>query len=70
MSEQLTNDLLIKLPSYSKKNIYWFNDLIDKQKTAIINAKRLQKHNKATNSKNPATNMHELIEYLINLKKF
>jgi len=32
-------------------------------------AKQLQKHNHSTDSKNPATNIHELIEYLINLKK-
>ena len=41
-----------------------------KGKVAIKNAKRLQKHNDTTNSKNPATDMHELIEYLINLKNF
>lgn len=67
-AQHLTNDLLKELPSYSKNNTRWFNDLIDKQKIAITNAKRLQKHNKTTNSKNPATNMHELIEYLISLK--
>lgn len=70
-SENVTSDLEKKLPLYNKKTVkHWFNDLIDKLDTAIKHAKQLQEHNDKTNSINPATNIHELIEHLRNLKNF
>ncbi len=67
-ADKLIKDLITELPSYKKNSTGWFGELIGKQNTGIANAKRLQKHNEDTASTNPATNMHELIEYLINLK--
>jgi len=67
-AENLISDLLKKLPSYNKSNTQWFCIVINELKTAIKHAKRLQEHNDKTDSTNPATNMHELIENLINLK--
>jgi hypothetical protein len=69
-ADNLINDLIKKLPYYNKNNARWFKDVIDKLNTAIKNAKQLQKHNSETSSTNPETNMHELVEYLINLKNF
>lgn len=62
------SDLIKKLPLYSKNISNWFNHLVDKQQVAIKYAKKLQEYNVKTKSTNPATNMHELVEYLINLK--
>lgn len=67
-ANNLITDLLKELPSYNKTNTNWFNDLIIKINSAIKNAKKLQEHNNKTDSTNPTTNVHELIEYLINLK--
>lgn len=67
-ADNLNTDLLKELPSYNKANTNWFNDLIIKTNSAIKNAKKLQEHNNKTDSTNPTTNMHELIEYLMNLK--
>ncbi len=69
-AENLINDLIKELPSYSKNNTTWFKDIIDKLNTAIKHAKQLQKHNSKTGSTNPETNMHELMELLKNLKNF
>jgi hypothetical protein len=67
-AELVISDLIKKLPLYSKSVSNWFNHLVDKQQVAIKNAKKLQEYNVKTKSTNPATNMHELVEYLINLK--
>jgi hypothetical protein len=64
----LIDDLLTVLPAYKKNTIDWFDDLSDKINIAIKNAKKLQVYNKKTDSINPGTNMHELIEYLMKLK--
>ena len=69
-AEILISDLLKELPSYNKSVTHWFNDVIEKLNTAIKYAKQLQEHNNKTSSTNPATNMHELIEYLINIASF
>jgi hypothetical protein len=67
-ADNVIDALVKKLPSYNKGRGVWFNDLIDKINTAIRNAKQLQEHNRQTHSANPDTNMHELIEILMNLK--
>ncbi len=58
-----------RIPGYSKgaNNIFALTN--EKLAEAMKRAKQLQKHNHSTDSKNPATNIHELIEYLLNLKK-
>ena len=57
------------IPSYSKGLKSLFDDLNDKLETAIGYAKRLSQENTETRSNNPSTNIHELVEYLLNLKK-
>jgi hypothetical protein len=60
-------DKIEKLKGYSKgaRNIFSLTkDFLSK---AIHNAKQLQISNKTSGTNNPSTNMHELIEYLIEL---
>ena len=56
-----------RIPGYSKgaRNIFVLAK--DKLPDAIKHARQLQQHNLATGANNPATNMHELVEYLISL---
>lgn len=56
-----------RIPGYSKGDQNIFAITKDKLDLAIQNAKQLQQHNKATNSINPSTNIHELVEYLVEL---
>lgn len=67
--DNLTSDLLKYLSSYKKNTIEWFGEIINNLPVAIKNAKQLQKHNTSTKSMNPATNIHELVEFLTELKK-
>lgn len=55
------------IPGYNKGAQNVFSLTKDKLSDAIKHAKRLQEHNRETESVNPATNIHELIEYLISL---
>lgn len=55
------------IPGYKKGMRNIFSLTRDKLQIAIENSKKLQKHNSDTGTDHPATNMHELIEYLINL---
>jgi hypothetical protein len=55
--------------NYQKGDPNLYDVLKEKMESAIKHAKRLEKHNKETASKNPSTKMHHLIEYLINLKQ-
>ncbi len=57
-----------RIPNYKKGARNIFDLTKTKLSEAIKNAEQLQKHNYESNSKNPATNMHELIAYLINMK--
>ena len=56
-----------RIPGYDKgaQNIYALTKA--KLSDAIGYAKQLQKHNQDTDTNNPSTNIHELIEYLIAL---
>jgi hypothetical protein len=64
-ADHLLSDLQRHLPQYKKgSNIGWYSHLIDKHVIAITNARRLQKYNQETQSSNPATNVHELVEFL------
>jgi hypothetical protein len=57
------------LPSYTKGLQTIFDALADKLPDAIKHARRLAAHNGKTNSTNPSTGMHILMDYLQNLKK-
>lgn len=67
-AEKLMGDLRNEFPSYAKGIAHWFDELKDKLDIAIKNAKKLSNHNNQTNSVNPATNIHELVEHLRALK--
>lgn len=68
-AEHVIQDLCKVLSGYTKKNALWFKQLIDKIDTAIRNATKLVEHNQKTNTVNPATNMHEIIEKLRGLTR-
>lgn len=58
-----------KIPKYEKgmKDIPW-EELEINQKKAIQNAKKLKKHNEASGTYNPSTNVYELVEAIKKLK--
>ena len=66
--ERVISKLNAHLPIYQKglKNIY--DLLAPKTAAAILNAKRLQRENARTDSTNPSTRVHELVQYLVDLK--
>jgi RloB-like protein len=53
-----------RIPGYSKGARNIFSLTKNKLPDAIKHAKQLQQHNRTTETGNPATNIHELIEYL------
>jgi len=57
------------IANYKKGHATIFDDLLDKLEAAKKNAKNLSKENKSTGSLNPATNVYELVEYLLSLAK-
>lgn len=57
------------LPSYSKGATGLYSRLLDKVTIAMANGRRLEKYNRSTQSNNPATQMHELVDYLRSLKR-
>jgi hypothetical protein len=56
-----------RIPDYSKGAQDIFSLTKDLLPKAIKHARQLQQHNQSTGTNNPATNVHELIEYLIGL---
>lgn len=68
-ADNLVIDLCKHLASYKKNTTVWFGEIVSNLDTAIKHAKRLQAHNTKTDTTNPSTNLHELIEFLIGLKK-
>lgn len=67
-ADNLIIDLRKHLTTYAKNTLDWFDNLVCNLSIAIKNARQLQEYNNDTSSNNPATNIHELIEYLITLK--
>jgi RloB-like protein len=67
--DKLLADLRQHLANYQKGQKGWFEALFSKLDTAIKNAKRLEQHNHQTNATNPHTKVHQLVTYLIGLKK-
>jgi hypothetical protein len=56
------------IPAYAKGHTGVFDILACNLDAAIKHAKRLESHNTVTQSTNPATKVHKLVEYLRNLK--
>ena len=63
------SDLKKKWTDYAKSKRGVYANTKDKLATATTNAKNLAIDNAKTNSINPQTNMHELIEYLQSIKR-
>lgn len=57
------------IPGYSKSSAGLYTRLADKVSLAMANGRRLAKYNAASQSTNPATSMHDLVEYLRGLKR-
>jgi hypothetical protein len=68
-ADNVITDLLKCFPLYKKNNAEWFNEVIGKLSVAIENAKRLHQHKISTKSENPSTDIYELVEFLLQLKK-
>lgn len=66
--ERVIRDVKQHCPNYTKANDKIFNELAGNMNLAIKNAVRLEKHNSDTGTSNPATRVHHLVDYLINLK--
>lgn len=56
-----------RIPNYDKGAQGVYELTKERLDDAIINAKRVLTHNQETDTSNPSTNVHELIEYLISL---
>lgn len=57
------------ISTYTKGYASLFDDLEDRLKDALRHAETLQRENIKTGSTNPATRVHELVKYLIALRK-
>ncbi len=65
----LIDDLKKYLPDYNKGNREVYNEVSKQTSQAIAFSKRSLSQAIAHGTDNPATNIHELVEYLQNLKK-
>jgi RloB-like protein len=66
--ERVISKLSAHLPGYQKGLNNVFALLAPKTANAIQNGQRLQRENARTGSINPATRVHELVQYLVGLK--
>jgi hypothetical protein len=66
--DRVVRELKKHYPSYEKGRKNVFDELNPMLVTATKHAKQLQRHNQDTGSLNPATRVHELVEYLMKLK--
>lgn len=66
--EYLIDDLENHLPDYSKGDQYIVTELILRTNDAITRSERSLQHGLDNNTDKPTTNMHQLVEYLQNLK--
>lgn len=71
IGDQVIDDLKVFMPDYKKTQRGVFNRLLQQGMLdgAIANAKRILATAKKNQNMNPSTNVHELIEYLRDLKK-
>ena len=58
-----------EMPDYSKSDRTIFEKLAPRMDVALKNARKLCDHNRQSDSDNPSTGVHELVEYLIGLKR-
>jgi hypothetical protein len=56
------------VPAYQKGHKTVYEELLPKLTAAMVNARRLQKENVRTGANNPATRVHEIVDYLLKLK--
>lgn len=69
-ADNLIIDLRQHISNYQKTGVgQWFDKVQPHIEMAIKNSMLLKLHNAETNSLNPSTNMHELIDLFKNLKK-
>lgn len=67
--ENVVRQLKDCIPNYAKGHRTIFDDLAPHLNTGLQNAVRLANENAATGSTNPATRVHELVDYLLKLKQ-
>jgi hypothetical protein len=67
--DKVLAELMKHMAKYQKGQKGVFEALLPRLSTAISHAKSLEKHNEKTQSANPHTKMHELVEHLIAIKK-
>lgn len=63
------SDLKTHMPGYEKGDVDSYNATKDRLEAAITNAKKVAKHCGDAATDMPSTKMHELVEYLQNLRK-
>jgi hypothetical protein len=66
--DKVVGEVRHHIPVYTKGYRTAFDDLSSNLPMALQNAKRLQQENAGTGSDNPGTKVHELVEYLLNLR--
>lgn len=66
--DNVVKAIIKHFPEYAKEHPTLFDSLNHKLEQAITHAKRLKKHNADAGSSNPATDLHELVDYLRKLK--
>lgn len=69
IANEVLKDLKNEMPQYAKGSKNIFKDTLGYLNTGIFNAKRSLKQAQLNNTDNPSTNVHELVEYLKNIKK-
>ena len=67
-ADEIVRDLKKYLPGYTKGQQDIFDTLQEKLETAKENARRSLKQAKQNETDNPSTHVHELVEYLQNIK--
>ena len=66
--EMAVRELQRFIPGYQKGRKSTYQDLLPNRTSAMTNATRLQRENAQTRASNPSTRVHELVEYLLNLR--
>ena len=67
--EQALADLQVAMPDYAKRDRGIFQKLAPRLNDAMRNAAKLSAHNRKSGSDNPATDVHDLVHYLLRLKR-
>jgi hypothetical protein len=58
-----------RIPGYEKGSRDIFQAISDKLETAILNSEKLENFHKTSQTDNPSTKVHELVQYLKSLKR-